>query len=214
MCKGNPGRTSIIWRPRWMEQDMVVVFIPRGRGQEMGDITCYRGSWCQVGPLVTMKTSRGPCPFFPFDKHHGGLWSEARALISWALGQAYRKVSHVSNCRWSRHWSSRGCIESKRRAILGGVIIQGSCLRELACLLAIGWVPLWFGPSEFCLSFSYLEGVQSLWRKTGFLDGTGTIVETDGGHVGIRFLFDILWEEVSRKCTLAKVTKILLIFCC
>ena len=161
-----------------------------------------------------MKTSRGSCPFCPFDKHRGGLWSDARAIIIWALGQAYRKVSHVSRCRWSRHWSRRGCIESKRTAILGGLITQGSWVRELVCLLAVGWFPLWFGPSEFCLSFSYLEGVQSLWRKTGFLHGTGTVVEPDGGHIGIHFLFNIMWEEVSRKRTLVNVTKILLIFCC
>ena len=212
MSKGNPGRASYHLRPT-LEQDMVV-FAPRARGLERGEITCYRGSWCQVGPLVTMKTSRGSCSSCPFDKHCAGLLSKARAVISWALGQAYRKVSHVSRCRWSRHWSRRGCIESKRRAILGGLITQGSWLRELVYLLAIGWFPLWFGPSEFCSLFSYLEGVQSLWKKTDFLDGTGTVVETDGGHVGIHFLFNIIWEEVSRKGTLAKVTKILLIFCC
>ena len=49
-------------------------------------------------------------------------------------------------------------------------------------------------------------------KKTGFLDGTGTVVETDGSHVGIRFMFNIIGEEVCRKGTLAKVTKILLIF--
>ena len=117
-------------------------------------------------------------------------------------------------CRWSRYCSSRGCTENKWTAILGGLITQGSWVRELVCLLSVGWFPLLFGPSEFCSLFSYLEGVQSLWKKTGFLDGTGTVVETDGGHVGIHFLFNIIWEEVSRKGTLAKVTKILLIFCC
>ena len=147
-----------------LEQDMVVVFAPRARRQERGDMTCYRGSWCQGGPLVTMKTSRGSCPSCPFDKHHGRLWSEARAIISWALGQAYRKVSHVSRCRWSRHWSKRGCIESKRIAILGGRITQGSCLRELVCLLAIGWFPLWFGPSEFC-SLIFIFGRCSILMK-------------------------------------------------
>ena len=213
MCKGNPGRASCHLRPT-LEQDMVVVFASRGRGQERGKITCYRGSYCQGGSLVTMKSCRGSCPPCPFDKHCGGLLCKARAVISWALGQAYRKVSHVSKCSWRRHWSRRGCIDSKRTAILGGLITQGSWVRELVCLLSVGWFPLLFGPSEFCSLFSYLEGVQSLWKKTGFLDGTGTVVETDGSHVGIRFMFNIIGEEVCRKGTLAKVTKILLIFCC
>ena len=169
MCKGNPGRTSCHLRPT-LKQDMVVVFAPRARRQERGDMTCYRGSWCQGGPLVTMKTSRGSCPSCPFDKHHGGLWSEARALISWALGQAYRKVSHVSRCRWSRHWSRRGCIESKRTAILSGLITQRSCLRELVCLLAIGWFPLCFGPSEFC-SLIFIFGRCSVLMKEDWFPG-------------------------------------------
>ena len=57
------------------------------------------------------------------------------------------------------------------------------------------------------LSFSCLEGVQSEWKKTFFLDGTGDIVETDGRHTGINFLSSTILEEVSEKCTLAKVTK-------
>ena len=32
-------------------------------------------------------------------------------------------------------------------------------------------------------------------------------METDGGHAGIHLLFNIIWEEVSRKWTLTKVTK-------
>ena len=70
-----------------------------------------------------------------------------------------------------------------------------------------------FGPSEFCSLIFIFGRCSVLMKKTGFLDGTGTVVETDGGHVGIHFLFNIIWEEVSRKGTLAKVTN-LLIFCC
>ena len=169
MCKGNPGRASYHLRPT-SEQDMVVVFASRGKGPESGEITCYRGSCCQGGPLVTMKTSRGPCPSCPFDKHCGGLLSTARAVISWALGQAYRKVSLVSRCRWRRHWSSRGCIESKRTAILGGLIKHGSWLRELVCLLAVGWFPLCFGPSEFC-SLIFIFGRCSVLMKEDWFPG-------------------------------------------
>ena len=55
-------------------------------------------------------------------------------------GAIRRKVSHVSRCRWSRDWSSRGCIESKRTAILGGLITHSTPM----CL---SW-PLqsWSGP--------------------------------------------------------------------
>ena len=40
------------------------------------------------------------------------------------------------------------------------------------------------------------------------------VVVTDGGHSGIHFLSNILWEQVSSKSTLAKSPKNLLIFCC
>ena len=44
-------------------------------------------------------------------------------------------------------------------------------------------------------------------KNTCFLDGTGNVVETDGRHAGINFLSSTILEEVSEKCTLAKVTK-------
>ena len=44
-------------------------------------------------------------------------------------------------------------------------------------------------------------------KNTCFLDGTGNVVETDGHHAGIHFLSSTILEEVSGKCTLAKVTK-------
>ena len=50
-------------------------------------------------------------------------------------------------------------------------------------------------------------------KESCFLDGTGN-VESDGGHADIYFTSNILWEQASSKCTLAKITKNLLIFCC
>ena len=61
---------------------------------------------------------------------------------------------------------------------------------------------------------SYVESVHSKRKKTCFLDGTGNVVESDGGHADIYFLSNILWEQASIKYTLAKITKNLLIFCC
>ena len=47
-----------------------------------------------------------------------------RTVTNWGLGQAHREVSHVSRCRWSRHWSGRGWTENKRTATLNGLTIH------------------------------------------------------------------------------------------
>ena len=70
------------------------------------------------------------------------------------------------------------------------------------------------GHLDSVLLLSYLESVHSKWEKTCFLDGTRNVVVTDRGHSGIHCLSNILWEQMSSKCTLAKVTKNLLIFFC
>ena len=70
------------------------------------------------------------------------------------------------------------------------------------------------GHSDSVLLLSCVEGVHSKWKETCFLDGTGNVVVTDGGHADIHFLSNILWEHMSSKCTLAKITKNLLVFCC
>ena len=64
--------------------------------------------------------------------------------------------------------------------------------------------------------FSILTfGMCLVLMKEDFLPGwNGNVVETDGGQIGLHFLSNILWEQVSSKCSLAKVTKNLLIFCC
>ena len=41
-------------------------------------------------------------------------------------GASTRKVSCVSRCRWSRHWSDRGCIESKRAITVTDLTTQYS----------------------------------------------------------------------------------------
>ena len=70
------------------------------------------------------------------------------------------------------------------------------------------------GHLDSVLLLLYVEGVHSKWKKTCFLDGSGNVVVIDRGHSGIHFLSNILWEHMSSKCTLAKITKNLLIFCC
>ena len=51
-------------------------------------------------------------------------------------------------------------------------------------------------------------------KESCFLDGTGNVVESDGGHADIYFTSNIFWEQASSKCTLAKITKNLLKFFC
>ena len=155
-----------------------------------------------------METSRGSSPSCPFDKHSGGLWSKATKVISWALGHAYRKVSHVRRCSWSRSWSRRGCTESKRTTILGGLTIQGSWLREVVCLL-ICWListPIWaiwilFFHIHVWKVFSPNERRIASWMGLGMLK---RLMEAMPAFIFCLILFGgkgleyALWQRLSR----------------
>lgn len=63
-------------------------------------------------------------------RYHGG--DALNPSLEWSPAGAGgkdvgRSVMWV-RCRYSWHWSSRGCIESKKTAILGGRIIHHLCL--------------------------------------------------------------------------------------
>lgn len=84
------------------------VFAPQGGGGE-GEIASYIDrNRHQVGSSVTRETSRGARPSLSqtWDKYVG------------------RPVMWVA-CRWSRYWLGWDYTESKRVAILRGLIIQG-----------------------------------------------------------------------------------------
>ena len=81
------------------------------------------GNWGQVGSLDTGETSKRAQPSWPSWELSRRKSSDlkVRTITSWDRGQACRKVNHGSRCRWSGHWSSRGCTESKRQAIISGL---------------------------------------------------------------------------------------------
>ena len=107
------------------------------RYQGKREMTSYRRNWCQVGSWVARETSRGVHLTAPLINYHSGGSSDLkiRTITSWGWGQVHRhllirlydlegRLVRWVGCRWSRDWSSRGCTESKRTAILCGLLIH------------------------------------------------------------------------------------------
>ena len=97
------------------------VFAPRGRGRlaVIGGIEVRWAHWLPgkiaegtplTSPLISYQVETFRCT--------------VRTIISWGLGQVFRKGSRWVPCRWSRQSLCRGCRESKRTAILSGPTIQ------------------------------------------------------------------------------------------
>ena len=93
---------------------------------EKEEVTSYRGNWVRLAHGLPGKLAEGHAPHYLFDKLSWWRCSDlkVRTVTSWG-GSKYvgRSVMWVG-CRWSRHWSSRGCTESKRTAILSDLTIQ------------------------------------------------------------------------------------------
>ena len=106
-------------------QDMAAAFTPRGRGR----LPVIGGSGIWLAHWLTRKLAEGHSPYCPFGKLP--LWRcynlSIRTITSWG-GSKY--VGMWVGCRWSRHWSSRGCTKSKRTTILGGLIIHLLTMRD------------------------------------------------------------------------------------
>ena len=128
-----------------------------------GEIGSYRGNWHQVGSLVTGETSMPlTAPLI-------------RTITSLGLGQVCRKVSQWVGCRWSRHWSSRGCRETKRRAILRSLTIYLSSLhycfssRILFCLIPTWWSSSYHSDCSWNVSYSDTTSHSLEGRPSQFL---------------------------------------------
>ena len=108
-------------------QDVVVVLEWGGGGR----LPVMGGTDIILAHQLPEKPAEGHAPHHPFDKHSEELWSEARIAIRWDKGKCVERSVKWMECRLRRCWLGRGCTESKRTAILGGLTLRIEYLSKL-----------------------------------------------------------------------------------